>query len=72
MAGVKLQPDVVGCFNTDSLASVEIGAGCKSPVGWPSLPMESEFRRPEKLQNSYVVQYHFCHILLIKSGIVNK
>lgn len=46
----------VGCFNTDSLASVEIGAGCRSPVGWPGLHMESEFQEAEKLQNSYVVQ----------------
>lgn len=56
----------VSYFNTDSLASVEIDAGCRSPVGWPGVHMESEFQEAEKLQSSYVVQYHFCHILLIK------
>ena len=56
----------VGCFNTDSFASVEIGAGCRSAVGWPGLHVASEFQEAEKVQSSCVVQYHFCHILLIK------
>lgn len=56
-----------GCFNTASLTYVEIGAGFRSPAGWPGpLHMVSEFQEEEKLQTSVIVQYHFCHIVLIK------